>query len=210
MTTIYVASPFTTLAVGLRTLVHDEPLLELWEGSGPSRSSGELRVSRRGPDIVLMAMVDPALTATDTLLARWPDSGLVVLTTDPDGWTALIEERPAALLPPETDPDRLVRAIHAVAAGFVVGEPQDLALRPRRPLVPITAGTIPGSATLTGRELEVLALIAEGSPNKAIARDLAITEHTVKFHVGSILDKLDAGSRTEAVTKSTRQGLLTI
>ena len=61
---------------------------------------------------------------------------------------------------------------------------------------------------LTQREMEVLALVAEGLPNKAIASRLEISEHTVKFHVNSILTKLGAQSRTEAVTRATRMGLL--
>ena len=63
---------------------------------------------------------------------------------------------------------------------------------------------------LTEREQEVLGLVALGLPNKTIAARLHISEHTVKFHVGSILAKLDAGSRTEAVTRAARRGLLTL
>jgi DNA-binding CsgD family transcriptional regulator len=74
--------------------------------------------------------------------------------------------------------------------------------------LPASAST-PGDA-LTARELEVLALVAEGLPNKAIARELGISEHTAKFHVGSLLGKLGAGSRTEAVTLATRRGVLAI
>ncbi len=62
--------------------------------------------------------------------------------------------------------------------------------------------------TLTRRELEVLRLLAEGLPNKAVAYRLDISEHTVKFHVNSILTKLSAQSRTEAVTTATRLGLI--
>ena len=61
---------------------------------------------------------------------------------------------------------------------------------------------------LTPRELEVLQLLAGGLPNKAIARDLDISEHTVKFHVNSILSKLGAQSRTDAVVRATRVGLI--
>ncbi|MBC8445035.1 MAG: response regulator transcription factor [Rhodospirillaceae bacterium] len=67
-----------------------------------------------------------------------------------------------------------------------------------------------GVASITDREREVPALLATGLPNKAIARRLDISEHTVKFHVGSLLSKLDAQSRTEAVTIAARQGLLTL
>ena len=63
---------------------------------------------------------------------------------------------------------------------------------------------------LSPRELQVLALVADGLPNKAIARELGISEHTAKFHVGSVLGKLGAGSRTEAVTLATRHGILAV
>ena len=61
---------------------------------------------------------------------------------------------------------------------------------------------------LTARELEVLALMAEGASNKAIARRLGISVHTAKFHVGSLLDKLDATGRTDAVAQAVRQGVI--
>jgi len=61
---------------------------------------------------------------------------------------------------------------------------------------------------LTPRELDVLALMAEGASNKAIARQLGISVHTAKFHVGSILDKLDATGRTDAVAHAARRGVI--
>ena len=64
------------------------------------------------------------------------------------------------------------------------------------------------SELLTARELQVLALLAEGLANKAIAARLGISDHTVKFHVNAILGKLGAESRTEAVTRAARAGLL--
>jgi DNA-binding NarL/FixJ family response regulator len=63
---------------------------------------------------------------------------------------------------------------------------------------------------LTPRELEVINLIAEGLPNKTIAGRLGISEHTVKFHVNAILTKLGAQSRTEAVVRATRMGLIAL
>jgi DNA-binding CsgD family transcriptional regulator len=66
----------------------------------------------------------------------------------------------------------------------------------------------PPAQQLTPREIEVLGMLAEGLGNKTIARRLGISEHTVKFHVGSILAKLDASSRTEAVTLGARRGLI--
>ena len=63
---------------------------------------------------------------------------------------------------------------------------------------------------LTPRELDVLALMAEGASNKAIAKQLGISVHTAKFHVGSILDKLDATGRTDAVAHAARRGVINL
>jgi DNA-binding CsgD family transcriptional regulator len=82
------------------------------------------------------------------------------------------------------------------------GEPADVSL--------VAARDLPREAevALTPRELDVLALIAEGASNKAIARQLKISVHTVKFHIASLLDKLDADGRTEAVAQAARMGAI--
>ncbi|MDI3564707.1 helix-turn-helix transcriptional regulator [Bradyrhizobium sp. Arg816] len=67
---------------------------------------------------------------------------------------------------------------------------------------------MPEDIALTQRELDVLALMAEGASNKLIARQLGISVHTVKFHVGSLLDKLDATGRTDAVAHAARRGVI--
>jgi DNA-binding CsgD family transcriptional regulator len=83
------------------------------------------------------------------------------------------------------------------------GEPAD---------VKVVAAEMSGASVedvgLTPRELEVLTLLAEGVSNKAIARRLNISVHTAKFHVGSVIDKLDAIGRTDAVAHAARRGLI--
>ncbi len=71
-------------------------------------------------------------------------------------------------------------------------------------------GDAPGDLDqpLTARELDVLSLLAEGASNKAVARRLGISVHTAKFHVGQLIDKLDATGRTDAVTHAARLGVL--
>jgi len=98
----------------------------------------------------------------------------------------------------------IARAIGSVAAGLVVLSPglARVLLRPGTP----RSGESP--SPLTDREREVLELLAQGLPNKTIAQRLRISEHTVKFHVNSILAKLGAESRTEAVVLATRAGLV--
>ena len=79
-------------------------------------------------------------------------------------------------------------------------------------VVPFTAvsASAEGDFPLTPRELEVLALLAEGASNKVIARRLGISVHTAKFHVGSLLDKLDAIGRTDAVAQAARRGVINL
>ena len=85
------------------------------------------------------------------------------------------------------------------------GETADAALVAPPPAAPyeLVAG-------LTPREIEVLSLMAEGASNKTIARRLEISVHTVKFHVGSLLDKLDAAGRTDAVAQAARLGVINL
>jgi NarL family two-component system response regulator YdfI len=108
------------------------------------------------------------------------------------------------VLSPEASPEEIVAAITSAAAGLVTLQPAALEL--------LAQGSRPASEALddplTPRELEVLAMLAEGMSNKILAYRLGISEHTVKFHVTSILSKLQAGSRTDAVMQGIRRGLI--
>jgi DNA-binding CsgD family transcriptional regulator len=77
-------------------------------------------------------------------------------------------------------------------------------------LATAAAPVIDGEVLLTPREFEVLALLAEGASNKTIARRLGISVHTAKFHVGSLLDKLDAVGRTDALAHAARLGVINL
>lgn len=113
---------------------------------------------------------------------------------------ATLFERVAALLAG-------VPGLHLAAAG----EPADLLL-----VAPGAKATVDDNAArdrgavLTAREAEVLALLAEGASNKAIARRLGISVHTAKFHVGQVLDKLDATGRAGAVAHAARRGVINL
>ncbi len=109
------------------------------------------------------------------------------------------------LLPEDLSADELVLALEAIAGGLTVLHPAVLEdWLQTTPTGPLSELAVP----LTPREMEVLQRLATGLANKAIARQLAISEHTVKFHVSSIFLKLNASSRTEAVTVAMRQGLI--
>lgn len=100
--------------------------------------------------------------------------------------------------------DRLARLLADVDGIDLVasGESADVKI------VPTHAAPATAEADLTPREVEVLALLAEGASNKTIARQLGISVHTAKFHVGSLLDKLDAVGRTDAVAHAARLGVI--
>ena len=100
--------------------------------------------------------------------------------------------------------ERVARVLVGVSGVRLAGagEPADVAL-----VAPTSMESNP-EAPLTPRELEVLTLLAEGASNKVIARRLGISVHTAKFHVGQVLDKLDATGRTDAVAHAARQGVI--
>ena len=104
--------------------------------------------------------------------------------------------------------DRLAELLAGVPGLRLVGDGEgaDAVLMLPAPAASPTDGEVP----LTPRELEVLALLAEGASNKTIAQRLGISVHTAKFHVGSLLDKLDAIGRTDAVAHAARLGVINL
>jgi DNA-binding NarL/FixJ family response regulator len=130
---------------------------------------------------------------------------VAILDDAADGGVAALRAGARALLRPVASDAEIAITLAAAARGLSVLPPSALqaavAEDPAR-----STGTEEGP--LTARELEVLAAMADGASNKAIARRLGISFHTAKFHVAGILAKLDADSRTEAVTKAAQLGLV--
>jgi NarL family two-component system response regulator YdfI len=137
------------------------------------------------------------------------EANIVVLSdhSEPRWLAEALRAGVRAVLPADISADQLVAALNAAATGLIVMHPAEVdaafpAAEPTsRPLAEL-------AEPLTPRESEVLQMLASGLANKEIAARLAISEHTVKFHVASILGKLGAGSRTEAVSLGIRRGLV--
>ena len=170
------------------------------------------------PQVVLFA-VDPRDDAAPTIASRIslsPDAvsrtpAFVLLADAPTAqWTSeALRAGARGVLPRDATPDEIVAAVDAAVVGLVT-LPAELAVdvaSASRPTSP-PRGPTPSSPPLTRREVEVLGMLAEGLANKNIAARLGISEHTVKTHVASILTKLDAFSRAEAVAVGARQGLI--
>lgn len=155
-------------------------------------------------DLALVDLRSDAPSASDSewlqeLIELTP---IVLLTndSDPSMLHRIRRAGPGGLLRADAPCDQIIRSIQAVAAGLTVFDnlaaPQSAEEESR------------SIEELTRREREVLALLADGLGNKDIAVNLGISEHTIKFHIRSILGKLGAASRTEAVARGLRSGLI--
>ncbi|HET8524536.1 MAG TPA: response regulator transcription factor [Thermomicrobiales bacterium] len=203
---VLVVASYPSVRAGLRVLLSADPGLELLDAS----ASGALADLEITPDVLVIDAASGA-EVIDELAEMFARVPMVLIGGDPASDGPGLGERPIAYLGADADGASLSIAVRGVANGLTVIDPQFVALagfhsHARSPL----AAEAAGGESLTAREYEVLELVAAGLPNKAIARELGISEHTAKFHVGSLLGKLGAGSRTEAVTIATRRGLLTV
>ena len=169
-------------------------------------ASGEQAVAMyaaRRPDVTLMDVRLPGMTgiaATEAIRADFPDARIIVVSTyinDEEVYAAL-KVGAMAYLVKSVAREELIQAIRKAAAGRR-HVPADLAARLADRM---------SRASLSGRELDVLRLLVGGKRNREIASALDITEGTVKLHVSSILGKLGAVDRTEAVTVALQRGLI--
>lgn len=183
---VAVQAAYPSVRAGLRAMLAASPGLELTEDA---------------PDVTVADLEEGATPE------EWPAGPAVLLIASPAEFAAtpVSGGTPRAYLLKEATAGELAAAVNAVAHGLVVFDPSLAALVANRPH---EQPLLLEGSVLSDREIEVLGLVAGGLPNKGIARELGISEHTVKFHVGTILGKLGAASRTEAVTIAVRGGIL--
>jgi two-component system, NarL family, nitrate/nitrite response regulator NarL len=173
---------------GLRIRVHANDPVRRRGLTAMLEAAGHI-LTNETPDVELCDM-----DRTSSPLPKEAEAPVVALTTgSPPG-------APAGVLPPDATAEQLDAALRAVFAGLLV----------RTSAAPETRGFAPADdmPLLTPREREILGLIGEGLSNKAMARRLGISVHTIKFHLEALFTKLDATSRAEAVTKGLRGGVI--
>jgi len=204
---IAVAATSAIRRAGLESIIRSLPEFQLVGSFGAVASlvsfarSAELDVIVIESDSIRDLLLEPTLDAAIVLLTE---------TRDARSISRLLRNGVRAILSRESDSDDILSAIYAAYDGLV------LLSTPAAESLAAVYGDHPleveseSSEEITSRETEVLRMLAEGLVNKDIAARLGISEHTVKFHISSILDKLGASTRTEAVTLGIRRGLIPI
>jgi DNA-binding NarL/FixJ family response regulator len=209
----------TLIRQGIAMLLELEPDLEVVGAVGDGRAAIEA-VERLRPDVVLMDVRMPEMdgvTATRELHRRFPDVGVIILTTFDDDEYIFegLKAGARGYLLKDISSEEMAEAVRTVARGEALIQPS-IARKVVAEFSRLAAGSPPAPersplklpATLTDRELDVLKALARGMSNKEIAAALVITEGTVKTHISNILAKLDVRDRTQAVLKAQQLRLL--
>jgi DNA-binding NarL/FixJ family response regulator len=204
---VLVADDEPLVRSGLRLILDAEPDLEVVGEAGDGAQAVELTRALR-PDVVCMDVRMPGvdgLRATELVL-RLPDPPrvLVVTTFEHDGYVLdALTAGASGFLLKRASADEMVQAVRTIAVGQSLLYPQAL-----RDLVRTRPRATAGAPVLTPREREVLALVAQGMTNAEIATALVVGVETVRTHVASVLAKLQARDRTQAVVLGYRAGLV--
>jgi two-component system, NarL family, response regulator YdfI len=222
VTRVLVAATSAVSRVGLEAILAREPSLVVVGGATTGTSLAE-EIAEHEPDVLLVEFAgndDDALALLHVVSGHLDDGvrsspSVVVLADDRDA-APLFEPFGSgvrALLPRDARAAEIAAAVVAAAAGLVAFTPEIFAAMRSTSTTPApskAARAEDGETPLTPRELEVLRMIADGLGNKQIAARLAISEHTVKFHVGSVFAKTRASTRAEAVMIGARRGLIVL
>jgi DNA-binding NarL/FixJ family response regulator len=209
---VLVASALPVAAASLESALHAHPDLEVIAASA---NSADLQntVRETEPDVLVLDLEEYASAngqARDLLSQLAAVVPTIVLVGPPSAASisAAMHTGVLGILPHAVSSDELASAVRAVASGLLALSPELGEMIFQVPVQPDSDEFEFAAESLTPREHEILALMAEGLLNKEIAYRLKISEHTVKFHISSVMGKLGASSRTEAVTLGIRRGIL--
>ncbi|MDY0310400.1 MAG: response regulator transcription factor [Castellaniella sp.] len=199
---------------GIRLLLQRHPEFEI-VGEAADGLDGIKRARELAPDVILLDLNMPGLSGLETLqllIQDVPDCAVLVLTVseDAEDLGQALQAGASGYLLKNVDSDVLVAAIHKVAAGeaTIADEMTGKLIEQFRRRADPAVGGRGQRDRLTQREREIVQCLARGESNKLIARNLDLSESTVKIHVQNILKKLDLTSRVQVAVYAVEQGLL--
>jgi DNA-binding NarL/FixJ family response regulator len=202
MIDVLIMTPSLERRESLVTSLRQDPAIRFagWAGTLPALRS--LMAETKADVAVIDWQSKPSPAAREWLFEVLEVTAVVLLCSEPGSKLSdrMLHVSSGGMLQASAPPSQILRAVQAVAAGL---QCFDSVLLPRSNAAPLPE-------PLTPRENDVLHLLADGLGNKEIAARLNISEHTIKFHIRSIMGKLGAVSRTEAVSRGLRSGLIAL
>ncbi len=204
MISVLVAEDHAVVRAGLERLLSGADGIEVVGAASDGEEAVAIADAKR-PDVVLCDLSMPVIDgieATRRIVADNPEARVVVLTafSERDRILGALDAGAIGYLLKDADPEELLEAVHAAARG-------EAPLAPKAARAVLSDRAEQRAVELTRREREVLSLVAEGMPNKLIARRLEISEKTVKSHLTRVFERIGVTDRTQAALWAQRHGL---
>ncbi|MFZ0107562.1 MAG: response regulator transcription factor [Thiobacillus sp.] len=209
---LILADDHTLFRNGMALLLQGRCSCEIWEGDGLDAALAEVD-AHPDVDLALLDLHMPGMDGVEGIRRfkeRHPKLPVIILTgaEEPQQIQDVLSAGASGFIPKSSTPAVMLSAIRLVLSGGTYIPPQLLSAVSAAANPGATAGPERAPAQLTERQLQVLRLLAEGKPNKAICRELNIEEGTVKAHVATLFRALDVTNRTEAAVVAKQKGLL--
>lgn len=210
---LVLADDHTLFRNGMALLLKGQCSCEIWEGDGLDTALAEVE-THPDVDLALLDLHMPGMNGVEGIRRckeLHPNLPVIILTgaDEPQQIQDVLSAGASGFIPKSSTPAVMLSAIRLVLSGGTYIPPQMLSAISATALPALTVGGHEhAQAQLTERQLQVLRLLAEGKPNKAICRELNIEEGTVKAHIASVFRVLDVTNRTEAAIVAKQKGLL--
>ncbi|MBW4600751.1 MAG: response regulator transcription factor [Calothrix sp. FI2-JRJ7] len=206
MIRVLVVAVSPIVRAGLATVLTQNPKFQVFTSG--ANIDIVTKIAEQQPDIMLLDWNEDREFWDALVQSQYTIPIVVIASNDQIDFNLMLRAGVRGILSPAERESEIMLAVETVAAGMVVFHQEMIDYLLAASGFSAEAMATNSSQVLTPREIEVLQLLASGSGNKAIAQNLHISEHTVKFHISSIFQKLNVSTRTQAVAVGIRLGLI--